>query len=48
MMMQSEFLLNFSEKYSVKHIKDIESGIIIENIKGDIYLVEDTKRVDAQ
>ena len=47
MMMQSEFLINFSEKYSVKHIKDIESGIIVDNIKEDIYLVED-KRADVR
>ena len=35
-----EFLQDFAEKYSIKHINDIEDGIIKENIKGEIYLVE--------
>lgn len=39
-MLLSEFVLCFAGKYAVKKIDDIESGVFKENIKGDIYPVE--------
>lgn len=42
-MLLSEFLICFAGKYNVKQIDDIKSGVFKENIKGDIYLVENEK-----
>lgn len=42
-MLLSEFLICFAGKYTVKNIDEIESGVFKENIKGDIYLVENEK-----
>lgn len=42
-MLLSEFVLCFAGKYAVKQIDDVDHGIFKENIKGDIYLVENEK-----
>lgn len=35
-----DWLVDLSENYSVEKIEDVESGTFIENIKGDVYLIE--------
>lgn len=36
-----DFIKEFSKEYSVQHFDDVESGVFVENIKGDIYLMKD-------
>ena len=36
----SEFLINFSEQYTVQHIDDANEEIFVDEIKNDIWLIK--------
>lgn len=35
-----DWLINLSKNYSVQRFDDVESGIFVERIKGDVYLMD--------
>ena len=39
----TEFLDDFSKNYSVQRFDDIESGVFVTKIKGDIYLMKNVE-----
>ena len=39
MLTLSEFIRNFAAQYSVQHINDVDHGVFMEEIKPDIYLL---------
>lgn len=40
MVSKADWLKDLSENYSVQHFDDIESGIFVANIIGDVYLMK--------
>ena len=38
-----DWLKNLSEDYSVQHFDDVESGIFVDKIKEDIYLIKNAE-----
>ena len=40
MLTKADFIRNFAAQYSVQHINDVERGVFMEEIKQDIYLLE--------
>lgn len=39
-----EFIINFSEEYTVQHIDDAHEGIFIDKIKEDIWLIRNLEK----